>query len=226
MSNENFPNTTAYPLCWPENEERLPSSEVRRAKFSRKNDQGWGGSKPLTIAQATKRLNKQISAYTKPGKPWRINPDTVIISSNMVLNKDRSIRSGQRDPSDPAVAVYYVLDGDPKCIPMDTYDRVSDNIASIAQCLADMRSLERHGHRISSKVYNAFTALPTPDQVTKTTWRDVLEYYGHSLEEAKTAYRKKASENHPDRGGDQEKLTQINLAWEQAQEALKPCQET
>lgn len=222
MSSEHFPHTTAYPLYWPENKERLPANEVKRAKFCRRNEQGWCNTQ-LTIAQAMSRLKTEIRAYTKNGKTWRINPELVIVSSNVILNKDGSIRSSQRDPDDPAVAVYYVLDGDPKCIPMDAYDRVADNIASVAQCLADMRSLERHGHRISSKVYSAFAALPTPDQVTKSTWRDVLEYYGHDLAECKTAWRRLASKHHTDHGGDPEKMTQINLAWGQAQEALE-CQ--
>ena len=170
---------------------------------------------------AMRRLNDQIRSYTKTGRSWRINPKTVIVSSNVVLNKDGGIRSGQRDPDDPAVAIYYVLDGDPKCIPMDTYDRVADNIASVAQCLNDMRSLERHGHRISNKVYSAFSALPPPGQVSSITWREVLDYYGHDINECKAAWRKKISQNHTVHGGDQDAAANINLAWGQAKEALK-----
>lgn len=212
-------NTTAYPLCWPPGEPRTEPKEIKRAKFSRDNDKGLRSQ--LSIAQAMRRLNEQISAYTKCGQKWRVNPDTVIVSSNVVLNKDGSIRSSQRDPEDPAVAVYYVLDGDNICIPMDTYDRVADNIASVAQCIKDLRSLERHGHRISKKAYSGFTALPSPDQVSVKTWREVLDYHGDDLKHAKLAYKILISLHHPDHGGDPAYAAQINEAWKQAQEALK-----
>lgn len=208
-------NTTAYPLCWPAGEPRTQVNEIKRAKFSRNNDRGWRSQ--LSVAQALRRLNEQLTAY----KSIRVNPDTVIISSNMILNKDGSIRSSQRDPDDPAVAVYYVLDGKNICIPMDTYDRVADNIASVAQCIKDLRSLERHGHRISQKAYSGFTALPPPDQVSKKSWRDVLDYHGDDLRHAKLAYKILISLHHPDHGGDPETAAQINEAWKQAQEALK-----
>lgn len=40
------------------------------------------------------------------------------------------------------------------------------------------------------------------------------------LDVLRTAYRRLASENHPDRGGDPDRMAEINRAWQQAQEAL------
>jgi hypothetical protein len=73
--------------------------------------------------------------------------------------------------------------------------------------------------------FKGFTALPAPGQ-TSRTWRDVLDVgkFGgndQQLSAAKSNYRVLASANHPDKGGDANKMAEINLAWQQAQQELQ-----
>jgi hypothetical protein len=70
-------------------------------------------------------------------------------------------------------------------------------------------------------VFTGFTGLPSPEQVSKTTWRHVLCYWGNSLDDCKKKHRKLSSKTHPDRAGDPHEFQRIQTAWQQAQEALK-----
>lgn len=61
-------------------------------------------------------------------------------------NIDGFPRSGQSEPSDGGVAVYWLTStGETKCIAIDRYDRVADNLAAVAATLDAMRAIERHG---------------------------------------------------------------------------------
>jgi len=211
---------TAYPLAYPSWQPRTPTYRRRAAQFGSKNGDRFG-IKQLTLSQAIGRVYDQLRAFTKPGRPFRVDMDDIVISTNLATRMDGLPKSGQAKPGDPGAAVYFVLDGERQCVPCDTYTRVEDNIAGIAHTLECFRAIERHGSGMLKAAMTGFRALPGPDHFLGRNWRDVLEYDGDDFHEAKRQYQRRSSETHPDRGGDNDKFHEVQKAWERAQEELQ-----
>lgn len=202
---------TAYPLAWPPGWKRTASGNRTRAKFAKAGrrqwvDEGgtsrWDGYKPLTIEQARVRVMDELRRFG-------VGDWNVIISSNLVLRLDGAPRSGQAAPADPGVAVYWKHGKEQRCMAIDRYDRVADNMAAIAATLDAMRAIERHGGAaILDRAFTGFAALTAPEQPFQ-----VLGVGAHaSREEIERAYRLLASKHHPDRGGDEQQMARINAA--------------
>jgi DnaJ-domain-containing protein 1 len=67
----------------------------------------------------------------------------------------------------------------------------------------------------------AFTGFALLDPPEVDNWRATLGIgIGANLAEAREAYRRRASEHHPDRGGSSAMMAKINAAWLQAQAQL------
>ena len=210
---------SAYPLSWPAAKERTPAHSTKRALFSKKSDKGW--NKPLTIGQATQRLMHEISCFTKVGQSYRVDPDAVIISSNLRVRLDGLSYSSQKNPDDVGVAVYFELDGDPYCFPCDKWDRIADNIAAVASHIGALRGIERWGVGDLKQAFTGWSALPSPDSVTVAPWRDILKAHNcHDLACVKALHRKLVKIHHPDHGGDPEMFYILNKAYEQAKGEL------
>ena len=114
---------TAYPLQWPLSQPRTETGQRQYARFGTRSGDGYG-TRQLTLAQACQRLYTEVAAWTRAGRTWRIDPDDLIISTNVALRLDGKPRSGQRAPEDPGAAAYFVLDGDNYCLPCDRWLRV------------------------------------------------------------------------------------------------------
>lgn len=217
---------TKYPLAWPTGWKR--AHHRVSANFNKKD---WHPSavdpaqqvqrgRPLTINDATQRVLKALTTFG-------VMEGEAIISTNLQLRLDGLPKSNQPEPTDPGAAVYWrrPTDKDMKCMAIDQYDRVADNIAAIAATLNAMRSIERHGGAlILDRAFMGFTALPAPGQTTARGWMEVLEVgQDATLEKAKENYRRLSSIRHPDRGGSHDAMSELNWAWAQAQEALRPA---
>jgi len=211
---------SASPLSWPPQHPRTDDWDRVHGRFGKKSNKGYGNDS-LTVADGVRRVISQIKAYTPSGRAYRANPDDVIISTNLKLRVDGLPRSYQKAPQDPGVAVYFTLDDKERCIPCDSYIRVADNLAAVAATLEALRTVERHGSNMFDAVFTGFTGLPSPDQVSATTWRDILNYWDDSLDECKRQHRILSARFHPDRGGDAREFNQVQVAWQQAREALK-----
>src|SRR5687768_10891438 len=61
-----------------------------------------------------------------------LGTSNVVISTNMQTRLDGIPRSGQREPQDSAIAVYFTLNGEQQCIPCDKWDTVSQNLRAVA----------------------------------------------------------------------------------------------
>lgn len=205
--------TEAYPLAWPMGWKRTPEHERSRAKFGKKTfvdrgrnaegqQMGWHTKGQLSIGQGTERVLNVLDqmGYNK----------SVVISSNLALRNDGLPRSGQRGPDDPGVAVYWGKGGKARCIAVDRYDRVADNLAAIAATLEAMRAIERHGGAaILDRAFTGFTALPAPEQPWQTLG---LETSRPTRQQIDDAHRRLASKHHPDKGGDANEMARINAA--------------
>ena len=217
---------TKYPLAWPTGWKRTPAAQRKRAQFSKGERQysgqpggsSWLRQRDLTINDGTLRV---LAALRILG----VADGDAIISTNLRVRLDGLPRSGQPAPEDPGVCVYWERRGDKgtKCMAIDRYDRVADNLAAVAATLEAMRSIERHGGAtILDRAFTGFTALPAPGDASARSWRDVLELPEEcSLEDARAQYRRLASSRHPDKaGGSHAAMAALNEAWRQAQEVL------
>jgi hypothetical protein len=210
--------TEAYPLTWPEGFPRTPANKRERARFGRKGS-SFGVSR-LTVNQAILRLKGEVQAFTRVGHDWRIDPELVVVSTNVRTRNDGLPYSNAREPEDSGVAVYLELDGEPHVFPCDRWDRVADNIAAIAAHLGAMRGMERWGVGDLRRVFAGFAALPpgTGESYGHVDhWWDTLGVQPDARRpEIEAAYRRLRSQHHPDRGGDPEKFDKVRRAFEQA----------
>jgi hypothetical protein len=195
----------AYPLAWPAGWRRATSRTTAKFKGQTSKSLGegnWQHSKPLTIEQAMQRMRGELRRFG-------VSDWDVIISTNLRLRQDGFPMSGQAQPVDPGVAVYWKDGKQQRCIATDRYTKVQDNIAAIAATLEAMRAIERHGGaEILNRAFTGFNALPAPEQPFQ-----VLGVGAHaSREEIERAFRLLASKHHPDRGGDAGLMTRINAA--------------
>lgn len=217
----------ASPLAWPAGWRRMPAGLRTRARFAKKERQyrswtdgagktqssSWDRSKELTIADAVHRVRGELERMG-------VQDDDLVISTNLELRLDGFPRSNQREPTDPGVAVYWIdrtAPGNPqRCMAIDRYDRVADNLAAVAATLEAMRAIERHGGaEILDRAFTGFQALPAPADLRQ--WWEVL-----GVDETArgigivNAYRAQRARHHPDRGGDAGDFLAVQAAYDHA----------
>lgn len=218
----------AYPLSWPEGWPRTEPPFRDRAKFNKRDSSGssigYAYKRDITVADAVSRVFDEIRAFTKAGRAWRIDPSDVVISTNMRARNDGLPRPGEREPSDPGVAVYWIEGGKRRVMAIDQYTTVAGNLAAIAATLDAMRAIERHGGaRILERAFTGFTALPAPGT---GGWRQVmgLDAAEKDLARVRAAYRRLAAERHPDRSsGSHNGMAELNAAMSAAERELTAC---
>lgn len=200
----------AHPLAWPPGWPRTSGSR-RRA--------------PYTYGQPRRAYHSGAADCSSPRdflleELRRLGAKGVVISTNVTLRRDGLPYANQRMPEDPGVAVYFQLDGEPRCIPCDRWDRVADNLYAVARTIAALRQLDRDGtHRMVSAAFSGFKALPAHG--TGTPWWSVLGIPAEVTDRAVivAAYRRLARELHPDVGGDPVAFAALSGAYRQALDA-------
>lgn len=207
---------TAYPLSWPDGWKRTQSSMRTQAQFNKSarieapgEMPAYSAKKRLAVADAVQRLLRELSLMGVPD--WN-----VIISTNVPLRLDGMPRS-DKEPADPGAAVYWKK-GDKqamRCMAIDRYTRVADNLAAIAATLEAMRAIERHGGgTILERAFLGFAALP--ERATQH-WREVLGIEGNATPQlVEDRFRALAQVHHPDKGGDRNKFEEIVQARDAA----------
>src|SRR5688572_3681449 len=102
----------AYPLQWPTGWKRTDAHRRTRAKFGRKErrgDNSWLTHTSLTIEQATRRVREELQRM-------RVRDDDLVINTNLLLRLDGFPRSGQPEPKDPGVTVYWLDGKETRCM--------------------------------------------------------------------------------------------------------------
>lgn len=190
--------TDAYPLQWPEGRPRTPAGNRETGRFNVKDSHGYKGA--LTIAEAVRRLQEELD---------RLGATDFVLSSNLERKLDGSPRSGQAQPYDPGVALYFQLRQKPHCLPCDKYGRVEQNIAALAAHISATRAIERYGVADTAQMFSGFVSLPPG----KRYWWEVLGVArGVSAEQIRAAYREKAKKAHADAGGSDAAMSELNVA--------------
>ena len=195
---------TRYPLQWPEGWKRMQSGQRKTATFSRQG-------KALTVFDGVQRVLDELQRLG-------VHQDDVVVSTNLQTRLDGLPRSNQARPGDPGVCVYWKPAKSPmRCMAVDRYDEVQDNLAAVAATLEAMRSIERHGGAaILDRAFTGFAALPAPAG-GKRDWWTVLELSSTASQaEIREAFNRLAREHHPDRGGTDERMAEIIRARDEA----------
>lgn len=195
-----------YPLCWPEGWARTPTYKRKSGHFKRYGDR-------VTVSAALNRILEQLSMMS-------VKRDDVLVSTNIPTRLDGLPRSDQPEPGDPGVAVYWrtAQNAPMKCLAIDIYTKVADNLAAVAATLEAMRAIERHGGaQVQERTFRGFTALPA--QVGTRPWREVLGIGAQAnvtRQMIDDQFKGLARILHPDAGGSEIAMSELNVAREQA----------
>lgn len=213
----------AYPLSWPDGWVRTPSGRREVARFSKGERQhssqpggrSWMRKRDLTVSDGVRRVVQTLE---------RMGARHVVISTNLQVRLDGLPRSGQAQPDDPGAAVYWTTKkGEQRCMAVDKFHKVADNLAAIAGTLEALRTVERYGGAaILDRAFTGFQSLPPPMDVR--TWRQVLgipEGASVAAADLEVYYRRARSEAHPDKGGTPEDFDAVQKAYEQAKREVR-----
>lgn len=181
-----------YPLVWPDG---LPRTERKASSQFR-----------TSLSAAINNVKKSLAAFgTDTGK----NVSNVSVTSNVGgIAFDA--------PKDTGVAIWFEWEGAQRCIAVDRYPKVEDNLQAIHHILEARRTEMRHGGlHIVRQTFKGFVALPAPEGAKP--WREVLGLTGPvTADQVKAAYREKAKSAHPDSGGSKEAMALLTRARDEA----------
>ncbi|CAM3776660.1 J domain-containing protein [Litorimonas haliclonae] len=180
----------AYPLSWPTAWPRTSEHEREEGRYKYRTNSGF-----LSMYKAQSGLYSELE---------RLGVESVIVSSNLVRNLDGSIRSGQRRPEDPGIAIYFKWNGKDMVMAMDDFIEPECNVRRLTLAIKAMRDLERNGGgTMMEKAFTGFAALPAP-MSGGGDWRAVLNFRFDeypSGEEIRTRFKSMAKQHHSDKGG-------------------------
>lgn len=186
-----------YPLTWPNG---LPRTERKATSQFR-----------TSLSAAINNVKKSLVAFgSDTGKAVK----DVAVTSNVAGIAFEA-------PSDTGVAVWFEWEGAQRCIAVDRYPKVEDNLQAIHHILEARRTEMRHGGlHIVRQTFKGFVALPAPEGAKP--WREVLGISGPvTIADIDKAYRDKAASAHPDKGGSTDAMALLNRARAEAREAVK-----
>ena len=201
---------TAFPLAWPPQWPRTPSSKRKPARFGKRDHRRW--RVPLNAPEASDRILDELYAMKK-NSLQRVPSSSIVISTNIALRLDGLPRARQKAPDDVGAAIYFTLDGVPHCLPCDRWDDVAGNLAAIAAHIKALRGIERWGVGDLKAAFAGFKVLP--EHSSGTPWHEVLGI-AHTTDPGVIlkAYRRKAQVTHPDRPtGSDKAFKQVNEAY-------------
>ena len=187
-----------YPLRWPVG--WICTDRPRRSYFSR--DRTMAGAREFILGELGR---------------LKVDPGTVEISSNAPLGKNGFPYSGQPQPAEKGVALYFRILGTNHVLACDRWDRVEDNLYVIGKHVEAMRAQTRYGVGSMVQAMQAYKALPLPQvrHCNRGYWFEILGVLETATpEEIEAAFRERALSVHLDRGGSDEQMSLLNRARE------------
>ncbi len=192
-----------YPLSWPNGQPRTLPLQRRDSAFK----VGFAKSRDDMLAEIRMLGGKNV-----------------IVSTNVPVRLDGLPYADMREPADPGVAVYFdrvqVVRGERRSVPYviacDSYRKVRENLRAVGATVEALRSIQRHGaSSMLEQAFAGFAALPAAGRTTP--WWEVLgvaQDAGYAL--VRAAYLELVEIHHPDRGGSNERMAEINRAFAEA----------
>jgi hypothetical protein len=196
----------AYPLHWPAGWPR--TARPRRSNFRTK------------FGDARANVRRELALLGARG---------VVVSTNLPLkpngdpyapNSRRKLREGEErpeyaEPEDRGVAVYFTLNNETRCIPVDKWDKVGDNLHAVGLTINALRGLDRWGAKeMINAAFSGFAALPA--ETASPSWWSILGVaHDAPMAEIDAAFKRQSLQHHPDRGGDVALWHELNEAYRQ-----------
>ncbi|MDP2369360.1 J domain-containing protein [Rhodoferax sp.] len=200
-----------FPLQWPTGWKRTPYGLRKYGQFKRD-----GRDLPVTDG-----VGRVLAELERLG----VAEHDVVVSTNVRTRMDGLPRSGEPKPVDPGACVYWKkTDKDPtRCMAVDRYTEVADNLAAIAATLEAMRAIERHGGAaILDRAFTGFAALPAPAAGQRDWWTVLGLQPDATAEQIRDAHKRMRSTLHPDRpgSGDEARMAELNVARDRGLEGV------
>lgn len=186
---------SSYPLRWPDGVPRIEPGWRKRGTFK------------VDTLESEAFLRDELT---------KLGGSELIISSNVRVKPNGFPRANDPAPRDPGVAIYFTMKKKTMSMGCDAYDSVRANVRALGYCLQALRSLERHGSSaILERAFRGFAALPAI--ASPASWTAALGVQeGASQAEIDKAFREQAKKLHPDKGGSDEAMSNLNAAREAA----------
>ncbi len=140
----------------------------------------------------------------------------VVVSSNAPLRRDGRpyAEALSERHADCGVAVYFLLDKERLVIACDCWSRIWENVRAVGLAVEAMRAIQRTG--ATDLLRRAFTGFRQIGTTERTCW-EILGVVPGALPEAiEGAFRRRAMEVHPDRGGTHAQMAELNRARDEA----------
>lgn len=192
----------AYPLEWPDG--------WARHKGERDNDRRFRGP--------TYQWDRIVRGLTEELQRIGAKKDSIVISTNQPVRRDGYPYAQERVIRDPGVAIYFMRDKRAMVMAQDRFNTVIGNMRSLTMAIEGLRQMERHGGAsMMERAFTGFLAITPPDW--KKPWREVLGFKPDDRVDAaklRSAFLAKAKERHPDNGGDDTLMAELNVAFEEA----------
>lgn len=172
---------TASPLYWPPGWERTKSPK----------------SSPFynqTVYKASQGILHQLALMG-------VERHRVVVSTNLRTKPDGTPYSGKQRIDDHGASVWFSIDGAERVLACDRWQHVADNLRAIEKHIEAIRGMERWGVGSAAQAFAGFVALP--EQAGGEPWFEVLRVSPTATrDEIERAYKRRALDCHPDRGGD------------------------
>ena len=195
--------TEAYPLQWPDG---WPRTEPHR----RESDSRFGGSGRITVGRARDQLMEELR---------RLGATEIVVSSNVPVRPDGLLYADNKRIDDPGIAVYFKFKKKSLVMARDAFTSVAGNLRTLGLAVEHLRGLERHGGSFMfEKAFTSFLAIAPPDW--KKPWREVLGIKPDWSGDIGELYRTKARTRHPDAGGSDTLMAELNVAYQEARREL------
>lgn len=173
----------ARPLAWPEGRPRTKPYQRVRAPFD------------TSLPTARDAVMNEIRL---------LGGKDSIISSNLQCRNDGLPYSGQREPEDSGVAVYFTYRRQQMCFACDKWNKARDNLQAVRKTIEALRGIARWGTGdMMERAFTGFKALPAPGAAKP--WWLVLGFDSPSLATLaaiNARFNELAKTQHPDKGGD------------------------
>lgn len=190
-------NPQRFPLAWPHG---WPRADKLRSSPWRQR----GGD--LTISTACQRLENQLRL---------LGAEDAAMSSNLKLGVSGIPLSGQAEPKDRGVAIYFTLEGADRVLACDKYLSAAGNIVAIANHIDALRRIDRYGVGSIAQAFAGYASLPPPGPENRPAWRKVLGFPPSSTvtaDDVRVAFRSRARAV----ATSEPQLLELNLARDQA----------
>jgi hypothetical protein len=195
---------SSYPLQWP---------------------QGWKRTHARRSAPYKVTMVKAFADLQRTLKLLGAVRGSVVVSSNVPpRNAMGTPCNDGAKLEDPGVAVYWTTQAHgERVVACDRWNTVRDNVRAIGLALEGLRAMERAGAtQILDRAFQAFGALPAGEGAPVVRpWWEVLGFPkaltgSLSVAVIEARYRELATKAHPDKGGSDAAMAELNRARDEA----------